>query len=182
MHAHTSLRQRALAIAAAGFAAAALALPAHAQNVKLGALMPLTGLAQYGEADLRGITLAAMHINAQGGVLGRTLEILIGDTQTNPQAGVSAAQNLVRVQNVTGLIGALASGVTIPVATSVSAVDGVPQISSASTAPGISTLADNDFLFRTVPHDAAQGEVLGTVAREGGYARVAVSAGAKLPH
>jgi branched-chain amino acid transport system substrate-binding protein len=150
--------------------------PAIAQDIKVGALMPLTGpLAQYGESSVNGVNLAAIHINAQGGLLGgRSMEIVIGDTQTDPQSGVAAAQQLVRVQGVVGLIGALASSVSIPVATSVSAVDGVVQITGASTSPVITGLADNDFLFRTTPHDLVQGQVLGALLRERGYERLAI--------
>ena len=150
--------------------------PAMAQTIKVGALMPLTGpLAQYGESSVNGVNLAAIHINAQGGLLGgRTMEIVIGDTQTDPQAGVAAAQQLVRIQGVVGLIGALASSVSIPVATSVSAVDGVVQITGASTSPAITMLADNDFLFRTTPHDLVQGQVLGALLRERGYERLSI--------
>ena len=133
--------------------------PSLAQNVKIGALMPLTGpLARYGNSSLNGVNLAAIHINAQGGLLdGRTLEIVVGDTETNPQSGVEAARQLVRGQGVSGLIGALASDVSISVATAVSAVDGVVQSTGASTSPMITNLADNDFLFRTTPHTVVQG-------------------------
>ena len=117
----------------------------------------------------------AIHINAQGGLLGgRTLEIVVGDTQTDPQTGVEVAQQLVRVQGVAGLIGALASNVSISVATSVSAVEGVVQITGASTSPMITNLADNDFLFRTTPHTVIQGQVLGALLRERGYERLAI--------
>ena len=63
---------------------------------------------------------------------------------------------------------------TIPVATSVSAVEKVPQISNASTSPVITTLADNDFLFRTVPHDALQGTILANVMKQQGIDKVSV--------
>jgi ABC-type branched-subunit amino acid transport system substrate-binding protein len=72
------------------------------------------------------------------------------------------------------VVGALSSGVTIPVATSVTSVNGIPQISSASTSPVITTLADNDFLFRSVPSDALQGVVLASVVEETGYTKVGV--------
>jgi len=135
----------------------------------------MTGaLAEYGEASLNAIRLAEQQINEQGGVLGGELEVLIGDTQTSPQAGVAAAKQLVSANQVAGIIGALSSGVTIPVAQSVSSISGVPQISSASTAPAITTLEDGDFLFRTTPHDALQGRVLGDLVHEEGYATVAV--------
>lgn len=163
---------------AAGLSMAAtlgLSSTALAEGAKVGALLPMTGaLAEYGEASLNAIRLAEQQINEQGGLLGGELEVLIGDTQTSPQAGVAAAKQLVSANQVAGLVGALSSGVTIPVAQSVSSISGVPQISSASTAPAITTLEDGDFLFRTTPHDALQGRVLGDLVHEEGYATVAV--------
>lgn len=149
--------------------------PMTTQPVKIGALMPTTGALQvYGEASINGLRLAIDEVNAAGGVLGRPVELSFGDTQTNPQAGVDAAKRLVATEHVAGLVGALGSGVTIPVATSVSAVDKVPQVSNASTSPVITTLADNDFLFRTVPHDALQGKILADVMQQQSVDKVAV--------
>ncbi|MFQ5939933.1 MAG: ABC transporter substrate-binding protein [Alphaproteobacteria bacterium] len=151
--------------------------PAVAQEkAKIGALVPMTGtLAAYGEPSLNAIKLAADHVNAGGGVLGGTLGVAVGDTQTVPQAGVDAANTLVSIEGVSGLVGALASGVTMPVAGSVSKVKRVPQISSASTSPAITMLDDDDFLFRTVPHDALQGIVLAEVVKsKAGFDHVSV--------
>ena len=78
----------------------------------------------------------------------------------NPVQGVAAAEELVNAQGVVAIVGALASGVTIPVATSVTIPNGIVQISGASTAPAITVLEDNDFLFRTALSDASQGVVL----------------------
>src|SRR3546814_13763617 len=50
----------------------------------------------------------------------------------------------------------------------------VMQISTASTSPEITTLKDDDFLFRTVPTDAVQGRALAQVAREKGVKSVAI--------
>ena len=164
------------AAVAVGLASICGSLPANAQDVRIGALEPLTGaLSQYGGASVKGIQLALEQVNAQGGVLGdRSLDLITGDTQSNPQAGVSAAQQLARLQNVACIIGALSSGVTIAAATSVAVVDGVPMISPASTAQAITNIDDNDFLFRTAPHDGAQGAILAAVAREAGYERLAI--------
>ncbi|HET6520187.1 MAG TPA: ABC transporter substrate-binding protein, partial [Geminicoccaceae bacterium] len=85
-----------------------------------------------------------------------------------------AAQRLVNVDGVVGIVGALSSGVTIPIATTVSASAGVPQISTASTSPVITDLEDNGFLFRTTPNDALQGAVLADVVSGQGIERVAV--------
>jgi len=151
--------------------AIALGSTAYAQDMKIGAIVPMTGdLQAYGETSLNGIRLAEKEINAAGG----NISVVVGDTQTAPQSGVDAAQKLVSVEQVSGLVGALSSGVTIPIAQSVSAVVGVPQISGASTSPVITNLEDNDFLFRTVPSDAGQGVALAQVTKERGIDTVAI--------
>ncbi|WP_290652195.1 ABC transporter substrate-binding protein [Aquisalimonas sp.] len=148
---------------------------AMADNLRLGALVPLTGdLQAYGETTRNGIQLAVDEINAAGGVLGEPIEVSTGDTQTSPQAGVDAAQRLATVAGVHAFVGALSSGVTIPVAQSVSRQEGVPQISGASTSPVITTLDDDDYLFRTVPSDAFQGIALAEIAREADYESLSV--------
>ncbi|MGH6917039.1 MAG: ABC transporter substrate-binding protein, partial [Geminicoccaceae bacterium] len=146
-----------------------------AQDVKIGAIMSTTGPLQvYGEAGLKGIQLAIDQINEAGGVLGQQVELVAADDATNPQTGVDAAQRLVNVDGVAGIVGALSSGVTIPIATTVSGPSGVPQISTASTSPVITTLDDDGYLFRTTPNDALQGTVLADLVTEQGMVKVAV--------
>jgi ABC-type branched-subunit amino acid transport system substrate-binding protein len=161
-----------MAAAALGMAMAA---PAQAEPLKIGALMPMTGdLQAYGEADLTGIQFAAQQINAAGGVNGEDVEVVIADTQTKPQAGVDAAQKLINVDGVHAIVGALSSGVTIPVAKTVTGREGVPQISNASTSPTITNLQDSDFLFRSVPSDAYQGVALANLVQDKGVANVSI--------
>lgn len=162
-------------IGAISAVALATSLSAMAEPLKIGVLVPLTGdLQSYGEPALKATQLAAKEINAAGGVLGEDVAISSGDTQTSPQPGVAAAQKLVNVEGVNAIMGALSSGVTIPVAQSVSKGEQIPQISSASTSPVITSLDDDDFLFRTVPSDAFQGIALSEVTQEKGYDNVSI--------
>lgn len=148
---------------------------ALAEGARIGALIPLTGgLQAYGESSLNGMRLAIKEANEAGGVLGGEIELIVGDSQTRPQAAIDAAMRLVSVDGVAGLLGDLGSGNTIPVATSVSAPNQIPQISNASTAPAITTLDDGDFLFRTVPSDAYQGIVLAGLVEAAGVENIAV--------
>jgi len=163
-------------LGAAGALSMAVAAGAvDAQPLRIGALLPLTGdLQAYGESSRNGVELAVEEINAAGGVLGEPVELEISDSQTEPQAGVDAAQRLVSVQGVHALVGALSSGVTIPVARSVARAEGVAQISNASTSPEITDLEDGDFLFRTVPSDAFQGNALAEVTHGEGIEAVSI--------
>ncbi|MEC9489561.1 amino acid/amide ABC transporter substrate-binding protein (HAAT family) [Halanaerobium saccharolyticum] len=146
------------------------------ETVKIGTLMPLTGgLASYGQFTRNGTLLAQKIINEQGGLLGgRELELVNVDTQTNPQAGVDGAKKLVSINGVNAIVGALSSGVTIPVAESVTVPGEVVLISPASTSPVLTTLEDNGYVFRTVPSDSLQGKVAGNLAADLNYDSLAV--------
>jgi branched-chain amino acid transport system substrate-binding protein len=146
----------------------------EAKPVKIGALLPLTGpLAEFG----KGFRLAGDLAADQMAEAGFPIEIKYADTETAAIPGVEAARTLVNVEKVVALIGAAASGVTIPVAESVAIPNQIPQISNASTSKLITVLpADEgkDFLFRTTASDELQGLVLGQLAADEGYKACAV--------
>ena len=142
--------------------------------IKIGCLVPLTGaLAEFGQAFRMAGDLAAKQLVAAG------IPVLLkyADTETSAIPGVEAARMLVDVERVVVLVGAAASGVSLPIAESVSIPGQVPQISNASTSPLLTVLPSDegkDFLFRTCPSDALQGVILGKLAADEGFKRVAV--------
>jgi len=137
---------------------------AIAQEIKVGTLMAFTGpLKEFGPNIKNGAVLAAEQL----GKAGLKVKLIQEDTETNSVAGINAAKKLVNVNKVVAIIGALASGVTVPVAESVTIPNGVLMISPASTSPLITFLpADKgkDLLFRTCPSDALQGVAAGELA------------------
>ena len=136
----------------------------------VGHLNTVTGsLSYFGPEQNNSVELAALHVNQAGGVLGAQMIMVTGDTATNPVQGVAAARALVDVEGAVAIVGALASGVTLAVAQSVTVPKQRLLISPASTSPAITVLEDDDFLFRTTVSDAAQGVVLARLAREIGY-------------
>jgi branched-chain amino acid transport system substrate-binding protein len=148
---------------------------ASGDAISVGALMPLTGdLQAYGESAVNGINLAVEEINAAGGVLGRPLELAIGDTQTAPQPSIDAAQRLISVEGVDVVIGPMSSGEAIPVSESVTSKNNVLQLTNSATSPVISDLDDSDLTFRTVPSDAYQGVALAEVVRAKNLTNLAV--------
>ena len=141
----------------------------------VGNLNVFTGsLSEFGPPLRNSIELAADHVNRAGGVGGASMVIISRDTAVNPVQGVDGAKGLVDVENVVAIVGALSSGVTIAVAQSVTVPQETLLISGASTAPSITVLEDNDFVFRTTPSDASQGVVLARVAQEQGYETAAI--------
>ena len=101
--------------------AGALALlavaPSHAQQtIKLGLVAAMSGQsAKSGEAIVRGLSLAVDEINAKGGVLGKKIELLVRDDESNPAKGVIAARELVQREKVVALFGGLDTPVSIAI-------------------------------------------------------------------
>ncbi len=137
---------------------------ALAADIKVGTLLSITGpLAEYGPPIRNGADLAAKQLTAAG----LSIEVVHEDSETAAQPSIAAARKLVDINNVVGIIGALSSGVTVPVAESVTIDAGVILISPASTSPLITVLPSDqgkDYLFRTCPSDALQSVVLGKLA------------------
>ena len=136
----------------------------------IGHLNSFTGsLSYFGDTHRNATDLAAKHINDAGGVSGGEVQLVHKDTAVNPVQGADAARAAIDIDNAVAIVGALASGVTLAVAESVTVPKQILQITGASTSPAITVLEDNDFLFRTAVSDAAQGVVLARLAEEQGY-------------
>ncbi|ESS08075.1 MAG: amino acid/amide ABC transporter substrate-binding protein, HAAT family [uncultured archaeon A07HN63] len=94
-----------------------------------------------------------------------TIDSQVEDTQTDPNAGQTAASSLVDA-GYPAVTGAASSEVTIQVAENVLIPNSVVGCSPASTSPAITDLDDNNLIWRTPPTDALQGQVLAQVASD----------------
>src|SRR5580704_12973804 len=95
-----------------GAAAASVAVPARAQtgSLRLGVLTPLTGAGSFdGPRMLNAMQAVAGEINASDGLLGRKIELVVEDDETNPEAAVRAAHKLIDVDRVPVIMGTWAS-------------------------------------------------------------------------
>ena len=87
-----------------------------ADPIKIGLVTALSGQsARAGEALTRGATIAIEEINAKGGVLGRPLELVRRDDESNPAKGLIAARELIQREKVTALIGGLDTPVAMAI-------------------------------------------------------------------
>ncbi len=95
----------------------AAALPAVAQDtVKLGLVAAMSGQsAKSGEAIVRGLSVAVDEINAKGGLLGKKVELLVRDDESNPAKGVVAARELVQREKVVAMFGGLDTPVSLAI-------------------------------------------------------------------
>lgn len=87
-----------------------------ADPIKIGLVAALSGQsAKSGEAITRGLTIAIDEINADGGVLGRPLELIRRDDESNPSKGLLAARELVQKEDVAVLFGGLDTPVSMAI-------------------------------------------------------------------
>lgn len=145
-----------------------------ANPVLLGTLLPRTGpLANYGVPMERGIALALSEINEAGGIGGRPVGAIACDSETDMTAGKAAMAHLADAR-LPAVIGAAASSVTLPVFEDAAHPRYVLMMSPSSTSPAISTLDDDNLLWRTAPSDSDQGAGVVRNLLEEGYPRVAM--------
>src|ERR1700726_3136777 len=95
-------RRRLSAAAACLAAALGMASSAAAEDAfKFGLAMPLTGSqALYGQDQVKAAEWAVSEINKAGGINGKKLEMIVLDTQADPQLGIQMANRLVSVEKI----------------------------------------------------------------------------------
>jgi ABC-type branched-subunit amino acid transport system substrate-binding protein len=144
--------------AAAMTAGTALPIRASAQGeaLRFGILTPLTGA---GGADgprmLKAMQGVIEEVNKAGGVLGRKIETVVEDDQTNPEAAVRAARKLIEVDKVPVIMGTWASAVTSAVAPV--CWESKTFLCTVSGADSITQLPHQGYLIRTQPNSKLQG-------------------------
>ncbi|MBA2780730.1 ABC transporter substrate-binding protein [Billgrantia kenyensis] len=166
-------------VLAMAIAATSVAFVGAAQaEVKVGFIGGFTGpIESLTPPIYEGARLAVQQVNEQGGILGgQTLVMPSADTTcSDASAASNAADRMVNTENVTAIVGALCTGATVAAANSAAIPGGVVMVSPASTAPAVTELDDNDLVFRTVPSDAYQGEILAKLMLDKGFDEVAVT-------
>jgi branched-chain amino acid transport system substrate-binding protein len=102
--------------------------PAVAEDpVKIGVLVPLTGLIAQGGLEMKmGIEMAA---EERGSVLGRPIKLMVEDTQVKPPIAVTKAEKLVYKDGCIALIGVFSSGVGLALAKNIDKLN-VPFLST----------------------------------------------------
>ncbi len=135
------------------------------RTIKHSVLMPITGdLASLGKLIRDGGTLPVKQLRAAGDMPVK-FDQTVEDTQTDPQAGIQAA-NALASAGYPSVTGPASSGVNLQVTQQVLIPNQMVGCSPSSTSPAVTDLQDNGFIFRTAPSDALQGQVMAQVASE----------------
>ena len=128
---------RTLLVAAMVAAVLAGSLPSFAQApIKIGASLSLTGTyAKPGTYQKEGYDVCAEEVNGKGGLLGRKIEFVLYDDQSNPATGVKLYEKLITEDKVDAVMGPYGSPITEVVA------DVTEKHRKLMVAPGAGTTA-----------------------------------------
>ena len=127
----------------------------HADSVKIGFNVPLTGFAAAdGKSALNGAKLAVKQANQSGGINGKMIELVVYDDQASPKQAVPISNKLIEKDKVVAAISGSYSGATRAAAGVFQSAE-IPYISAYAVHPEI-TKAGN-YVFRT----SFMGEVQG---------------------
>ena len=169
---------RIIALGAMTVAAGLSVAPALAQDciAKIGAVLPTS--VDWGRPIAATTQFAVELFNDAGGVKGCKVEMTLRDSQVDPKVGVDAAKALVDLEKVPVLLGAVSSGVSMPILTSVTVPSKVMQMSCCSASTAFTGVAEegktNGLWFRTYATTRTQSAVAALLVRDRGYKNVVI--------
>lgn len=132
------------------------------ETIKIGEFASLTGKeAAFGQSSHNGTVLAFEEINAQGGVLGKPIQLIYEDDQSKAGQAATAVQKLISNDKVVALLGEVASSRSLEAAP-ICQSSHIPMISPASTNPDVTE--KGDYIFRVCFTDSFQGKLLADFA------------------
>ncbi|GHV45004.1 ABC transporter substrate-binding protein [Synergistales bacterium] len=124
------------------------------ETIKIGCAYPLTGdNSALGLNIMKGIEFGFKEINERGGINGKKVELVVGDTQGDQKIAMSIAEKLITVNDISILIGCHASGIS-EVVSQVAEKYRTPMISAISTADQLTTHGYK-YYFRFPPTNSA---------------------------
>jgi branched-chain amino acid transport system substrate-binding protein len=125
-------------------------------TIKIAAVAPITGAqGEVGQDLINGAKMAVEEKNAQGGILGKRVELLVMDDKADPKEAVSVANNILSNPSIVGVVGHMNSG-TMLASSNVYGGSGLPVVMPVPTNPTI-TKQNFENLFRVPATDSDQG-------------------------
>jgi len=123
-----------------------------AEPYKVGAVFAITGPAAWlGEPERNSVKMLQEEINAQGGINGHPLELVIEDTVGEETRAVLAVNKLINKDNVLAIVGPSRSGTTMAVIPIVEKAE-VPLVSCASAQEIVTPV--KKWVFKTAQNDS----------------------------
>ncbi|MDT3698582.1 MAG: branched-chain amino acid ABC transporter substrate-binding protein [Thermincola sp.] len=135
-------------------------------EILIGTAGPFTGPnAEYGKGLRQGTEIAAEEWNAKGGLLGKEIKLVHGDTQGDSKQATTVANKFVS-QDIVAVLGATFSNEALA-ANPIFEQAKLPAVSGVASAAKIRTAPGNAYFFRTVGNDSGIGGFLAKFCQEG---------------
>ncbi|HEY5296802.1 MAG TPA: ABC transporter substrate-binding protein [Verrucomicrobiae bacterium] len=132
--------------------------------IKVGEFASLSGSeATFGQSSDKGTRLAIDDLNAAGGVLGKKIQLLTEDDQSQAGQAATVVRKLISSDGVMAILGEVASSRSLEAAP-ICQENKIPMISPASTNPKVTEVGD--YIFRVCFIDPFQGTVMANFARK----------------
>lgn len=142
--------------------------PSFKDPIKIGVVGDVLIGREIAENIFFGIKMAADEINALGGVNingeNRKIQLIFKDSEGSAESGVRVVHELID-EGVQIIIGPTISAVAVEMAREC-IKNNVLMMSYSATIPEISTLEDNDLIWRTCPSDAFSGRIMAEYATD----------------
>ena len=137
---------------------------AGGDTIRVGEFASLTGSeATFGQSSHKGTALAIDEINASGGVLGKKIQLLTEDNQSQAGQSATVVRKLISSDGVVAILGEVASSRSLEAAP-ICQENKIPMISPSSTNPKVTEVGD--YIFRVCFIDPFQGTVMANFARK----------------
>jgi branched-chain amino acid transport system substrate-binding protein len=137
---------------------------ADSDTIKVGEFASLTGSeATFGQSSHNGTQLAVDELNASGGVLGKKIQLLTEDDQSQAGQSATVVRKLISSDGVVAILGEVASSRSLEAAP-ICQENKIPMISPSSTNPKVTETGD--YIFRVCFIDPFQGTVMANFARK----------------
>ena len=151
-----------------------LAPAAWAENIKVGAILAVTGPASFlGGPEARTLEMLVADINAKGGMNGKKVDLIIKDSAGNPEKAVSFAKQLIEEDKVLTIIGPSSSGETMQIK-KIAEDAKTPLLSCAAAEVIVDPVAS--YVFKTPQKDSDAVKMIYKEMNKLGLANVAVLA------
>jgi branched-chain amino acid transport system substrate-binding protein len=145
---------------------------AQSDTIKIGAVLSVTGPASFlGEPEKNTVLMMVDQVNAAGGVLGKKLEVVILDDETDVNKAVLGAQRLIRMDKVAAVMGPTTSGNTLAIMQNVAAAE-VPLVSFSAAEKIVSPV--NPWIFKNPQSDRHAVARILEHAKGRGYKKIAI--------
>ena len=142
------------------------------ETIRIGAVVSVTGPASFlGEPERNTLVMLQDQINEAGGILGKNLEIIIYDDETEVNKAVLSADRLIRRDRVQAAIGGTTSGNTLAIMSNFARAE-IPLVSMAAAERIVNPV--NPWIFKTPQSDRHAVTRILNHAQDQGYERISI--------